>query len=139
MKEYLIKRFLLLIPTMIGISLITFFIIQLAPGNPIQQKLGLDEGIKAEAITKDVIEQTKKLYGLDKPIHERYIIWLKQIVTLNFGDSYKDHRPVITKIKERLPITLALNFLSIFFIYIISCCQLLLPSKYSINIRRSGL
>jgi len=120
MKDYLIKRFLLLIPTMIGISLITFFIIQLAPGNPIQQKIGFEEGIKAEAITKDVIEQTKKLYGLDKPIHTRYLIWLKQIVTLNFGDSYKDHRPVITKIKERLPITLTLNFLSIFFIYVIS-------------------
>jgi len=120
MKDYLIKRFLLLIPTMIGISLITFFIIQLAPGNPIQQKLGFEEGIKAEAITKDVIEQTKKLYGLDKPIHTRYLIWVKQIVTLNFGDSYKDHRPVITKIKERLPITLTLNILSIFFIYVIS-------------------
>ncbi len=120
MKDYLIKRFLLLIPTMIGISLITFCIIQLAPGNPIQQKIGFEEGIKAEAITKDVIEQTKKLYGLDKPIHTRYLIWLKQIVTLNFGDSYKDHRSVIDKIKERLPITLTLNILSIFFIYAIS-------------------
>ena len=55
MKEYLLKRFLLLIPTLIGISLITFCIIQLAPGNPVQQKLGFDEGIKAEAITKDII------------------------------------------------------------------------------------
>ena len=97
MKDYLIKRFLLLIPTIIGITIITFCIIQLAPGNPIQQKLGIDEGIKAEAITKDIIEQTKKLYGLDKPIHQRYLIWLKQIVTLNFGNSYKDHRPVMNK------------------------------------------
>ncbi len=120
MKDYLIKRFLLIIPTMLGISIITFSIIQLAPGNPVQQKLGFDESVKAEAITKDIIEQTKKLYGLDKPIHTRYLIWLKQIVTLNFGDSYKDHRPVIDKIKERLPITITLNILSIFFIYSIS-------------------
>jgi len=120
MKDYLIKRFLLIIPTMLGISIITFSIIQLAPGNPVQQKLGFDESVKAEAITKDIIEQTKKLYGLDKPIHTRYLIWLKQIVTLNFGDSYKDHRPVIDKIKERLPITIILNVLSIFFIYSIS-------------------
>lgn len=120
MKDYLIKRFFLLIPTILGITLITFFIIQLAPGNPIQQKLGIDESIKAESITKDIIEQTKKLYGLDKPIHERYIIWLKQIVTLDFGNSYKDHRPVIDKIAERLPVTLALNFISIFLIYFIS-------------------
>jgi len=120
MKDYLIKRFLLIIPTMLGISIITFSIIQLAPGNPVQQKLGFDGSVKAEAITKDIIEQTKKLYGLDKPIHTRYLIWLKQIVTLNFGDSYKDHRPVIDKIKERLPITIVLNILSIFFIYSIS-------------------
>jgi peptide/nickel transport system permease protein len=120
MKDYLIKRFLLIIPTMLGISIITFSIIQLAPGDPVQQKLGFDESVKAEAITKDIIEQTKKLYGLDKPIHTRYLIWLKQIVTLNFGDSYKDHRPVIDKIKERLPITITLNILSIFFIYSIS-------------------
>lgn len=114
MKDYLIKRFILLIPTILGITIITFCIIQLAPGSPIQQKLGIDEGIKAESITKDIIEQTKKLYGLDKPIHERYIIWLKQIITLDFGNSYKDHRPVIDKIAERLPVTLVLNFLSIF-------------------------
>ena len=120
MKDYLIKRFLLIIPTMLGISIITFSIIQLAPGNPVQQKLGFDGSVKAEAITKDIIEQTKKLYGLDKPIHTRYLIWLKQIVTLNFGDSYKDHRPVIDKIKERLPITITINILSIFFIYSIS-------------------
>lgn len=120
MKDYVIKRLLLLIPTIIGITIITFFIIQLAPGNPIQQKIGLDEGVKAEAITKEIIEQTKKLYGLDKPIHERYLIWVKQIATLQFGNSYKDHRPVIDKIAERLPITLGLNLISIFLIYLIS-------------------
>ncbi len=120
MKDYLIKRFFLLVPTVLGITIITFFIIQLAPGNPIQQKLGINESVRAESITKDIIEQTKKLYGLDKPVHERYIIWLKQIVTLDFGNSYKDHRPVIDKIAERLPVTLALNFISIFLIYIIS-------------------
>lgn len=110
----------MLIPTVLGITIITFCIIQLAPGNPIQQKLGINESVRAESITKDIIEQTKKLYGLDKPIHERYVIWLKQIVTLDFGNSYKDHRPVIDKIAERLPVTLALNFISIFLIYVIS-------------------
>lgn len=120
MKEYIIKRLLLLVPTLIGITLVTFVIIQLAPGSPVQQKLQLEEGIRAEAITKDIVEQTKKLYGLDKPVHQRYLIWLKQIVTLDFGRSYKDHRPVIDKIGERLPITLALNTISIFLVYLIS-------------------
>ena len=111
---------MLLIPTMLGITIITFFIIQLAPGNPVERKLQLDEGIKSEAITLQIVEETKKLYGLDKPIYERYWIWLKQIATLDFGRSYKDHRPVIDKIAERLPITITLNILSIFIIYLVA-------------------
>ncbi|MFQ5787380.1 MAG: ABC transporter permease [Thermodesulfobacteriota bacterium] len=120
MRDYILKRLILLVPTLIGITIITFLVIQLAPGSPVERKLQLEEGIKAEAITKDIIEQTKKLYGLDKPIYIRYWIWLKQIFTLDFGRSYKDHRPVINKIAERLPVTLTLNIISIFFVYIIS-------------------
>jgi len=120
MKSYIVKRLLLAIPTLIGITIITFGIIQLAPGSPAERNQNLDQGIKAEEITKEIVEQTKKLYGLDKPIHIRYWIWLKQIATFNFGDSYKDHRPVIDKIKERLPITLTLNLISIFLVYIIA-------------------
>jgi peptide/nickel transport system permease protein len=120
MRTYIFKRLLLLIPTLFGITLITFLVVQLAPGNPVSRKLQVGEGVKAEAITQDIVEQTKKLYGLDKPIYIRYWIWVKQIVTLDFGRSYKDHRPVIRKIAERLPITLALNIISIFLIYTIS-------------------
>lgn len=120
MRDYIFKRLLLLIPTLFGITLITFFIIQLAPGNPVERKLQLDQGIQAEAITQQIVEETKKLYGLDKPIYVRYGIWLKQIVTLDFGNSYKDHRPVINKIAERIPITLTLNIISIILIYLIA-------------------
>jgi peptide/nickel transport system permease protein len=120
MRDYLIKRLILLVPTLLGITLITFFVIQLAPGSPVERKLQLEEGIKAESITKDIIEQTKKLYGLDKPIYTRYWIWLRQIGTLNFGRSYKDHRPVIDKIAERLPVTLSLNIISILLVYSIA-------------------
>lgn len=100
----------------------TFFIIQLAPGNPVSlkiQQLG-GEGIRSETISRDVIEQTQKLYGLDKPFHVQYALWLKRVVTFDFGESYKDHRPVMIKIKEALPVTLLLNILSIFLIYLIS-------------------
>ncbi|MER3446843.1 MAG: diguanylate cyclase [Candidatus Dadabacteria bacterium] len=120
MRTYIIKRLLLLIPTLFGITLITFFVVQLAPGNPVSRKLQVGEGIKAETITQDIVEQTKKLYGLDKPIYVRYWIWVKQIATLNFGRSYTDHRLVIQKIEEKLPITLALNIISIFLVYTIS-------------------
>jgi peptide/nickel transport system permease protein len=120
MRSYLLKRLLLLIPTLFGITVITFFVIQLAPGSPVERKLNIEEGVKAEAITKDIVEQTKKLYGLDKPIYIRYLIWVRRIVTLDFGSSYKDHRPVIEKIGERLPVTLSLNLISIFLAYFIS-------------------
>ncbi len=120
MRDYIIKRLILLVPTLIGITLITFLVIQLAPGSPVERKLQLEEGIKAESITKDIIEQTKKLYGLDKPIYVRYWIWLRQIATLDFGRSYKDHRPVINKIAERLPVTLSLNIISIILVYTIA-------------------
>jgi peptide/nickel transport system permease protein len=120
MRTYIIKRLLLLIPTLLGITLITFLVVQLAPGNPVSRKLQVGEGVKAEAITQDIVQQTKKLYGLDKPIYVRYWIWVKQIATLDFGRSYKDHRPVIDKIAERLPITLTLNIISIFLVYTIS-------------------
>lgn len=120
MRDYIFKRILLLIPTLFGITLITFFIIQLATGNPVERKLQLEQGIQAEAITQQIVEETKKLYGLDKPIYERYWIWVKQIATLDFGKSYKDHRPVINKIAERIPITLTLNIISIILIYLIA-------------------
>jgi peptide/nickel transport system permease protein len=122
MTVYLIKRLLLIIPTFLGITLITFLIIQLAPGNPVSLKLQQmgGEGIRTETVSKEVIEQTKRLYGLDKPIHVQYALWLKRVVTLDFGESYKDHRPVLKKIGEALPVTLLLNLISIFLIYVIS-------------------
>ena len=122
MKAYLLKRFFLIIPTLLGITFITFLIIQLAPGNPVSlkiQQLG-GEGIRSESISREVIESTKKLYGLDKPIHVQYLLWLKRLATFDFGDSYKDHRPVIEKVKEAFPVTLLLNVISILLIYLIS-------------------
>ncbi len=109
-----------MIPTMFGITLITFLVIQLAPGSPVESQMSVDLGVKSDQVTQEIIERTKKLYGLDKPIHQRYLIWLRQIVTLDFGNSYRDHRPVIEKIAERLPITLTLNVLSIFLVYLIA-------------------
>src|SRR5579885_652540 len=113
MKAYLVKRILLIFPTLLGIAFITFLMIQLAPGNPVSmkiQQLG-GEGIKSETVSREVIEQTKKLYGLDKPFHVQFLLWMKRLATLDFGESYKDHRPVMDKIKEALPVTLILNII----------------------------
>ncbi len=121
MAAYILKRFLWMIPTLIGITVITFFIIKLAPGDPVELKMQAASGmVKSEQIAKEVIEETRKLYGLDKPIYVQYFKWLGRVVTLQFGDSFIDHRPVMEKIKDALPITLTLNILTIIIIYIIA-------------------
>ncbi|MBI2422576.1 MAG: ABC transporter permease [Candidatus Hydrogenedentes bacterium] len=121
MKAYLIRRLLLIIPTFLGISLITFAIVQLAPGSPVYLVLHKMEGSSPTgSVSKDVIEQTKKLYGLDKPLPQRYVIWLGKLCLLDFGASYKDQRPVTTRILEALPITILLNVISLFLIYLIA-------------------
>lgn len=120
MKDYVLKRLLLAIPTMLGITLVTFLVIQLAPGSPVESMMPADQGIRSDQVTKEIVERTKKLYGLDRPVHERYLSWLRRTVTLDFGNSYRDHRPVMEKIAERLPVTLALNVLSIFLVYLLA-------------------
>jgi peptide/nickel transport system permease protein len=122
MKVYLLKRLLQIIPTLLGITLITFLIIQLAPGNPAMLKLQMaSQGqVGDNAISQQIVEQTKKLYGLDKPLPIQYLLWVKRVLTFDFGSSYKDHRKVWDKIAERLPITLQLNIISIFLVYLIA-------------------
>jgi peptide/nickel transport system permease protein len=122
MKAYLAKRLLQIIPTLLGITFITFLIIQLAPGNPAALKLQMtSQGqVSDSAIAQQIIEQTKQLYGLDKPFHIQYMLWVKRVFTLDFGTSYKDHRKVWDKIAERLPVTIQLNIISIFLVYFIA-------------------
>lgn len=123
MKTYLIKRLLQIIPTMLGITLITFIIIQLAPGNPAMLKVQMGKGqadLGDKAVSEQIVQQTKELYGLDKPLPVQYLLWVKRVFTLDFGTSYKDHRNVWDKIAERLPITIQLNIISIFLVYLIS-------------------
>lgn len=122
MKGYLLKRLLQIIPTLLGITLITFVIIQLAPGNPavLKVRMAAQERVSESAMSQKIIEDTKKLYGLDKPLPIQYVLWVKRVFTFDFGTSYKDHRRVLDKIAERLPVTLQLNIISIFLVYLIA-------------------
>lgn len=120
MKKYILKRLLLIIPTILGITLITYGMIRKAPGDYTTLSLGMDSALKTGSLTKEILEQEKRLYGLDKPIITGYMDWLKHTVTGDWGTSRKDGRPVTTRIAEALPITLALNIISIIIIYIIS-------------------
>ena len=122
MKTYVLKRLLLMIPTLLGITALTFAIIQLAPGDPAMLRIGssLQGSIGEQQLAQAIIEKTRKEFGLDQPIHIQYWLWLKKIATLDFGRSYKDNRPVMDRIWERLPITLQLNIISIILVYVLA-------------------
>jgi peptide/nickel transport system permease protein len=66
------------------------------------------------------LKETRELYGLDQPLYVQYLRWLKRIVTFDFGESLRDHRPIIDKVREALPVSLELTGLSLFFAYLIS-------------------
>lgn len=112
MISYLFKRLLVIVPVLFGITLITFIVIHLAPGGPVEAQTELHIKVSAEAR-----ENLKRLYGLDKPLHIQYIEWLKRFIKFDFGESFVDQRKVIDKIKERIPITLAINILSMAIIF----------------------
>jgi peptide/nickel transport system permease protein len=108
MTAYLLRRLLHLIPTLFGIALLSFFLMQLAPGGPIDQMTDLNPHV-----TPEVKARIRSDLGLDRPIAIQFARWLWKMARLDFGVSYNDHRPVAQKILERLPATLLLNVLSI--------------------------
>ena len=119
MTTYIIRRILLLFPTLLGITLLTFFLIRLAPGNAALLKGGGGEN-GARAMTAEQREQTIKLYGLDKPAYVAYLDWLGKVARLDFGESFKDHRAVSAKIGERLGLTISLAGSALILSYLIA-------------------
>ena len=155
MIVYIFKRLLLLIPTLIGITLVTFFVMKLAPGDPVMLQLRFaNPNISPEALAAELqkktspvelspgylhfsaaaahfvsgktaaedLQQTLTYQGLhwigENTVY--YLKWLSKIVRLDFGLSYKDKQPVMTKILEALPVTLTINFCTIFVVYLVS-------------------
>ncbi len=111
MLKYVIRRTLIAIPTLLGITLVTFFIINLAPGDPASFQV---QGIQDPRVSSRVYEELRKYYGLDQPVHVRYVRWLGRLARLDFGESMaSDRRPVVSKIRERLWPTMSLSLLSI--------------------------
>src|SRR4030042_594928 len=113
---YLIKRLLLMIPLFIGITIISFGVIHLAPGSPIDMATDLNPKATAE-----VKERMRALYGLDKPLYMQYWTWVSRLAVFDFGVSFsQDGRRVADKILERLPITILLNLLSLAIILLVA-------------------
>src|SRR5688500_15128182 len=117
-----------MIPTFFGITLICFLIINMALGGPVEQKLqairfgsmsGGGQG-RDGAVNQEIIEAIKKQYGFDKPVHVRYWIWLKNISTLNFGESFSYQEPVIDVITRKFPVSLQFGIVSLILTYLVS-------------------
>ena len=123
MATYILKRILLFIPTLILITVVTFVISRLAPGDPAALKAGVGrEGSQraSQEISAEALKRIREDWGLDKPLHEQYFMWASKMAVFDFGVSYKDNSPVIDKILERMPITLVMIVLSILASYLIA-------------------
>jgi peptide/nickel transport system permease protein len=116
MLLYLVKRLIMMVPLLIGITFISFAVMHLAPGSPTD--LATELNPKMSEIAK---ERLTKLYGLDQPMHLQYWNWLKRLVRLDFGRSFApDGRPVLDKIAERLPITVTINVLGLMLVLVVA-------------------
>jgi len=112
MGRYLFKRLAGMIPLLLGITVISFGIMHVAPGEP--AVVGQEFNPKVSAHDR---ERLRAYYGLDKPLYEQYWNWLKRLSVLDFGKSFSaDQRDVLEKISERLPITIWINVLAMIFI-----------------------
>jgi peptide/nickel transport system permease protein len=103
---YALRRLVLAVPLLIGITFISFAVIHLAPGEPVDLQAG-NLNAKSSAQARQLL---REMYGLDQPITTQYWHWLGRLARLDFGRSFSpDGRPVLHKIRERLPVTLLLN------------------------------
>ena len=134
MGSYIIKRLALILPTLLGIMTLNFFIIQAAPGGPVEQMIAKLEGVgtqtevqanskaiyKNQGLDAQMLEKINGLYGFDKPILERYVLMLKNYLTFNFGESFYKNAKVVDLILEKLPVSISLGLWSTLLIYFIS-------------------
>ncbi|MBD3426340.1 MAG: ABC transporter permease subunit [Candidatus Omnitrophica bacterium] len=112
MRRYILKRLILMVPMLIGISFILFVVMHLAPGDPASIKYGLNPEVSESARAN-----FSRLYDLDKPVLVQYFLWMKRFLSLDFGRSFIDGRSVMDKILAALPATLLLQACSIFLIF----------------------
>jgi len=110
MGWYVVKRLLQAIPLLIGIASITFFIVHLAPGDPMD--VYLEERYRRE-VDPQVIELIRKKYGLDQPLPVQYVKWIGNLARGDLGESFRYRRPVASLIAERIPYTLQLTLLAL--------------------------
>jgi len=144
MLAYIIRRLLLIIPTLFGIMVINFAIVQVAPGGPVEQTIAELEGRGlsaterfttsggetvnttnsryrgARGLDPEFIKEIQKLYGFDKPPVERFIDMMKHYVRFDFGESFFKGRPVMDLVIEKFPVSISLGLWTTLLMYLVS-------------------
>ncbi len=131
MASYILKRLLLMVPTLLGVLLVTFIVTQFVPGGPVEQYLaearagtGGEGGAFAyrggQGVDPKRVEVIKKLYGFDKPAHERFMQMLGQYARFDLGRSFFQNKDVWQLIREKLPVSISLGLWTFFISYLIA-------------------
>jgi microcin C transport system permease protein len=139
MWAYVLRRLLLMVPTLIGIVTVSFLIIQFVPGGPIEQLAAKVAGSQVSAtatiggdvggsggllptgeLEPEMVAELERLYGFDRPVYERFGKMLWDFARFDFGNSYYQDRPVIDMIGERLPVSVSLGLWTTLLTYLIS-------------------
>jgi len=127
MRDYFIRRFLLIPPTLLGITLIVFVITRIVPGGPLERAMMEMQQVDAAgrgasagqgmALSQDQLDQLKAYYGFDKPVLVSYGLWIGKVVTGDLGTSYRYNEPVWAVIKQRFPVSLFYGLLTLVITY----------------------
>ncbi len=132
MVSYILKRLLLMIPTLFGIMLITFTVTQFVPGGPVEQLVSQLEGKQghgeassgtgglyrgATGLDEEYLQEIRALYGFDKPVHQRFFDMMSHYLRFDFGDSYFHNQSVIELIVSKLPVSISLGVWSFLIVY----------------------
>lgn len=116
MLRYTVNRVLLMIPTLLGVAVLIFFMLRVVPGDIVEVKLRGDGG----SVTQETIEAERKRLGLDKPWHEQFVGWMVGVATLDLGNSMWTERPVVEEMALRLELSLEVAVLATIFAVLIA-------------------
>jgi microcin C transport system permease protein len=155
MLNYIIRRLLLIIPTLLGIMVLNFLIVQAAPGGPVEQVIAQLRGNASDATSRfsgsggdvaqqapqhmqadtsaassrypgargvdpELIKELEKQFGFDKPLHERFLLMMKNYIHLDFGESYFRNQKVFDMVVSRMPISISLGLWTTLIVYLVS-------------------
>lgn len=130
MTGYFVRRFLLIIPTFIGITLAVFLVMNFVPGGPVERQImryrmavasegGAGGGGRTVEIPEEALQEMRRYYGFDKPVYIRYVSWLWKVLHLDLGQSYVYQDPVWNVIRSRFPVSIFLGLSGFFLSYLV--------------------